>query len=111
MFCGNIVAQIYNKPRSNQKNPSFRFKNPPFLDPQKTPSGKKSADPKLPVPPPCCSVSGRREGSAPGAVAIARFFRRAQYAVLQRQPSPRPPHVEIFLKKLAEKFGRFGGNA
>lgn len=74
MFCGNIVAQIYNKPRSNQKNPSFRFKNPPFLDPQKTPSGKKSADPKLPVPPPCCSVSGRREGSAPGAVAIARFF-------------------------------------
>lgn len=70
MFCGNIVAQIYNKPRSNQKNPSFRFINPPFLDPQKTPSGKKNPltqNSPFPLRAVRCPTAGRRErrGASP----------------------------------------------
>ena len=51
-------------------------------------------------------------GESAGGFAIDRSFRRrAQSPVLQPQPWAVPPRVEIFLKKLAEKFGQFGENA
>lgn len=74
MFCGNIVAQIYNKPRSNQKNPSFRFKNPPFLDPKKLPVVKNPLTQNSPFPLHAvrCPAAGR--GVRPGPSRLPAFF-------------------------------------